>query len=211
MVRPARPTLARSAIGRPILLLPDPSALGKSRRAGVPADPREHVALMVDMIVIAFRTDSNRVASFMFATDVSGRNFSFLDGVSGGHHELSRHEGKEEKIEQYKRITRWHVEQFAGLATRPAGISSTTASGRSAISTSRSSNGWASRPSRSATAPGRSRASTTTPRPASFHLPWSGRIRGSPSTAFPPAGVDPPCGLPLAASFAPWLQWSPCC
>ena len=186
MIRPARPTLARSAIGRPILLLPDHSALGKSRRAGVPADPREHVALMVDMIVIAFRTDSNRVASFMFATDVSGRNFSFLDGVSGGHHELSRHEGKEEKIEQYKRITRWHVEQFAGLATRPAGISSTTASGRS-------------------------RASTTTPRPASFHLPWSGRIRGSPSTAFPPAGVDPPCGLPLAASFAPWLQWSPCC
>lgn len=101
---------------------PDPSAVGTSPPAGIPADPAEHVALMLDMIEIAFRTDSTRVASFMFANDVSGRNFSFLDGVSGGHHELSHHEGKEEKIEQYKRITRWHVEQFAGLVTRLAAI-----------------------------------------------------------------------------------------
>ena len=101
---------------------PDPAALGKSPPAGVPADPREHVALMLDMIEIAFRTDSTRVVSFMFANDVSGRNFSFLEGVGGGHHELSHHEGKEEKIEQYKRITRWHVEQFAGLVQRLAAI-----------------------------------------------------------------------------------------
>lgn len=101
---------------------PDPSGLGKSPPPGVPAEPREHVALMLDMIEIAFRTDSTRVASFMFANDVSGRNFSFVDGVSGGHHELSHHEGKEAKIEQYKRITRWHVEQFAGLVTRLAAI-----------------------------------------------------------------------------------------
>ena len=97
---------------------PDPAALGRSPPAGTPADPREHVALMLDMIEIAFRTDSTRVASFMFANDVSGRNFSFLDGVSGGHHELSHHEGKAAKLEQYKRITRWHVEQFAGLVQR---------------------------------------------------------------------------------------------
>lgn len=101
---------------------PDPAAVGKSPPGGVPTDPREHVALMLDMLEIAFRTDSTRVVSFMFANDVSGRNFSFLDGVSGGHHELSHHEGKEEKIEQYKRITRWHVEQFAALVARLAAI-----------------------------------------------------------------------------------------
>jgi hypothetical protein len=103
-------------------LPPDPAALGATAPAGVPADPAAHVALMLDMLELAFRTDSTRVATFMFANDVSGRNFSFLDGVSGGHHELSHHEGKDEKIEQYKRITRWHVEQFAGLVGRLAAI-----------------------------------------------------------------------------------------
>jgi hypothetical protein len=80
-----------------------------------PGDFREHVKLMMDLMVLAFQTDSTRVLSFMFANDVSGRNFSFLDGVSGGHHDLSHHEGKEEKWEQYKRVTRWHVEQYAYL------------------------------------------------------------------------------------------------
>jgi len=100
----------------------DPAALGVPQPAGIPADPAEHVGLMLDMVELAFRTDSTRVATFMFANDVSGRNFSFLDGVRGGHHELSHHEGKEEKIEQYKRITRWHVEQFARLVGRLAAI-----------------------------------------------------------------------------------------
>jgi hypothetical protein len=100
----------------------DPAAVGATAPAGIPADPAAHVTLMLDMIELAFRTDSTRVATFMFANDVSGRNFSFLDGVSGGHHELSHHEGKAEKIEQYKRITRWHVEQFAGLVARLAAI-----------------------------------------------------------------------------------------
>jgi hypothetical protein len=90
--------------------------------AGVPSDPREHVALMLDMVELAFRTDSTRVASFMFANDVSGRNFSFLEGVSGGHHELSHHEGRPEKIEQYRRVVRWHVERFAELVERLAAI-----------------------------------------------------------------------------------------
>ncbi len=81
----------------------------------IPSDFREHVKLMLDLMVLAFQTDSTRVQSFMFANDVSGRNFSFLDGVSGGHHQMSHHENKEDKINQYKRITRWHVEQYAYL------------------------------------------------------------------------------------------------
>jgi hypothetical protein len=100
----------------------DPAAFGAESPVWIPSDPQEHVALMLDMLVLAYRTDSTRVASFMFANDVSGRNFSFVEGVSGGHHEMSHHEGKAEKIEQYRRITRWHVEQFAGLVQRLAAI-----------------------------------------------------------------------------------------
>lgn len=83
--------------------------------SGIPADFREHVQLMLDLMVLAFQTDSTRVQTFMFANDVSGRNFSFLEGVSGGHHEISHHENKEEKIKQYQEITRWHTGQFALL------------------------------------------------------------------------------------------------
>lgn len=84
-------------------------------KPGVPAEFRDHIGIMLDLIVLGFQTDSTRVASLMFANDVSGRNFSFLDGVKGGHHEMSHHENKKEKIEQYQRINRWHVEQFATM------------------------------------------------------------------------------------------------
>lgn len=82
---------------------------------GRPGDFREHVKIMMDLMVLGFQTDSTRVMTFMFANDVSGRNFSFLDGVSGGHHDMSHHENKEEKAKQYAAITRWHAEQFAYL------------------------------------------------------------------------------------------------
>lgn len=82
---------------------------------GTPKDFREHIDVMLDLMVLAFQTDSTRVCSFMFANDVSGRNFSFLDEVKGGHHELSHHENNEDKIKQYQKINRWHVEQFARM------------------------------------------------------------------------------------------------
>jgi len=85
-------------------------------------DFRETIDLMLDMMVLAFQTDSTRVCSFMFANDVSGRNFSFLDGVSGGHHELSHHENNDTKIAQYQRINRWHVEQFARMIAKMKAI-----------------------------------------------------------------------------------------
>lgn len=82
---------------------------------GTPDEFREHIDLMLDLMVLAFQTDSTRVASFMFANDVSGRSFSFLDGVKDGHHEVSHHENKDAKISQYQRINQWHVEKFARM------------------------------------------------------------------------------------------------
>jgi hypothetical protein len=79
---------------------------------------RELVRLMLDMMVLAFWTDSTRVCTFMFANDVSGRNFSFLDGVRESHHNTSHHENQQAKIDQYKTIVRWHVGQFVYLLER---------------------------------------------------------------------------------------------
>ncbi|MGB7323530.1 MAG: DUF1552 domain-containing protein [Rubripirellula sp.] len=89
---------------------------------GMPSEFPEHIDVMLDLMVLAFQTDSTRVASFMFANDVSSRNFSFIDGVKGGHHELSHHENNESKIAQYQKINRWHVEKFARMLEKMRAI-----------------------------------------------------------------------------------------
>jgi len=73
---------------------------------------------MLDMMALAFQTDSTRVCTFMFGNAVSNTNFSFLDGVSGGHHSLSHHENKEENLVQYQKIAQWHVAQYGYLLGR---------------------------------------------------------------------------------------------
>ncbi|MFP6582884.1 MAG: DUF1552 domain-containing protein [Candidatus Hydrogenedentota bacterium] len=87
-----------------------------------PGDFKEHIKIMMDLMVLAMQTDSTRVMTLMFANDVSGRNFSFLDGVSGGHHDMSHHENKEEKQKQYQEITRWHIEQLAYMLEKMRAI-----------------------------------------------------------------------------------------
>ena len=83
--------------------------------AEIPEHFGDHIEIMLDLMVLAFQADATRVSTFMFANDVSGRNFSFLDGVNSGHHEVSHHQNKQEKIKQYQLINRWHVEQLARM------------------------------------------------------------------------------------------------
>ncbi len=90
---------------------------------GAPGDHQEHVRLMLDLIALAFWTDSTRISTLMFANDVSGKNFSALiPGVHGGHHELSHHQDKADKYEPYAKINRWHNEQLAYLLDKLAAI-----------------------------------------------------------------------------------------
>jgi hypothetical protein len=92
----------------------DPKAIPTER----PADHAEHVRLMLDMIATAFQTDTTRVATFMFGNAVSNVSFRFLEGVSAGHHDVSHHQKSEDKLRQYERISRWHIEQYAYLLRR---------------------------------------------------------------------------------------------
>lgn len=98
-------------------------AMGKaSREEELSSRPRfdhgEHCRIMMDLMVLAFWSDSTRVSTFMFGNDVTGRNFSFLEGVSGGHHEISHHKNVKGQLDQYERINRWHVEQYSYLLDR---------------------------------------------------------------------------------------------
>jgi hypothetical protein len=81
----------------------------------MPEKHAQHVRLMLDMIALAFQTDSTRIATFMFGNAVSNEDFTFVEGVKGAHHSISHHQNDEEKLRQYQLINRWHVEQYAYL------------------------------------------------------------------------------------------------
>ncbi|MCC6537496.1 MAG: DUF1552 domain-containing protein, partial [Bryobacterales bacterium] len=86
-----------------------------ARPTAQPKDFAEHVHLMLDMVALAFQTDTTRVATFLFGNEVTNQNFSFLDGVKEGHHSLSHHENNPDKLRQYQIINKWHVNEYAYL------------------------------------------------------------------------------------------------
>ena len=87
------------------------------RPAGIPGDYREHLRLMGDLLVLAFRADLTRVATFVFANDGSNRSYGAI-GVPEGHHDLSHHGRDDAKYAKIRAINRFHVEQFAYLIGR---------------------------------------------------------------------------------------------
>ena len=85
---------------------------------GIPESHLEHVRLMLDILILAFWTDTTRVATFMMGDAQSSRDFSFLDGVKGSFHGISHHRNLPEKRAQYEAIVNWHVEQLDYLLGR---------------------------------------------------------------------------------------------
>jgi hypothetical protein len=77
----------------------------------------EYVRLLADMLVLAFQTDSTRVATLLLAHDGSNRTFPEI-GVREGHHHLSHHKGDEAMIEKLARIDRFYIDQFAWFLER---------------------------------------------------------------------------------------------
>jgi hypothetical protein len=82
--------------------------------AGIPSNHAEYVDAMYDMMLLAFKTDSTRVATFVLGHDGDNRSFSQI-GIAEGHHDLSHHQNNEERIEKVAQIDRWYSERFAGF------------------------------------------------------------------------------------------------
>ena len=79
--------------------------------AGIPADYAKHIQLMYDILLLAFQTDSTRVATLLLAHDGSNRSFADI-GIPEGHHDLSHHQGNPDKIEKITEIDLFYVQQF---------------------------------------------------------------------------------------------------
>jgi hypothetical protein len=88
---------------------PDP---GVESPAGIPPSFEEHMRLMYRMLVLAFQTDSTRVATFLLAHDGSNRPFGDI-GIPEGHHYLSHHGNRQEMMEKIGDIDLWYMRQFA--------------------------------------------------------------------------------------------------
>jgi len=80
--------------------------------AGIPPSYEEHIALMFDMLVLAFQTDTTRIATMLLAGEGSNRTFPEL-GISEGHHNLTHHKNDPDMIEKVKEIDLWYAKQLA--------------------------------------------------------------------------------------------------
>jgi hypothetical protein len=76
--------------------------------AGVPDSFDEHVKLMFDLQALALESDMTRVFSFKLGRDASSRVYP-ESGVAKGFHPSSHHGGRENNIEEFALINRYHV------------------------------------------------------------------------------------------------------
>lgn len=83
----------------------------------IPANYEEHVRLMCDLLVLAFQTDSTRVATFVFSNEGSNMPYSFIN-VAEGHHDLSHHGGDAAKQAKLTQINTFHIRQYAYLLNK---------------------------------------------------------------------------------------------
>jgi hypothetical protein len=84
---------------------------------GAPPVFEDHLALMMDLQVLAFQSDLTRVISFMLSKEQSARPYPQI-GVPEAHHPLSHHNNIAELIAKMSKINRYHAELFAKYLAR---------------------------------------------------------------------------------------------
>jgi hypothetical protein len=84
---------------------------------GVPPVFEDHLALMMDLQLLALQSDLTRVISFMIGKEQSARPYPQI-GVPEAHHPLSHHSNVPELIARMSKINRYHAELFAKYVER---------------------------------------------------------------------------------------------
>lgn len=93
---------------------------GFQRPTGIPRNAEgktdfvAHARLMMDIMALAFQTDSTRIVTFVMKHDGSNDAYPQI-GIRDGHHDLSHHQNDTEKRKKIAQINRFHMEQFAYL------------------------------------------------------------------------------------------------
>ena len=88
-----------------------------SQPQGAPPVFEDHLALMLDLQLLALRSDLTRVITFMLSKEQSARPYPQI-GVPEAHHPLSHHNDVPEIVERMSKINRYHVELFSGYLAK---------------------------------------------------------------------------------------------
>ncbi|MSO18909.1 MAG: DUF1552 domain-containing protein [Acidobacteria bacterium] len=88
-----------------------------TRPEGVPATFTEHAKLMYDLMLLAFQTDQTRVITFMTGREFGGRTYREIN-IPDGHHGLTHHQYKPDKIEKVIKINIYQAQHFANFLER---------------------------------------------------------------------------------------------
>src|SRR5262249_29761095 len=84
---------------------------------GIPESFSEHIKLLWDLQVLAFRADITRVSTLMVAHDVSMRVYP-ESGLTSGNHPTSHHGGRPATVEAWAKINRYHVQCLTPFLTK---------------------------------------------------------------------------------------------
>ncbi len=79
---------------------------------GAPPVFEDHLALMYDLQLLAFRSDLTRVITFMIGKEQSARPYPQI-GVPEAHHPLSHHNDLPELVATMSKINTYHVQLFS--------------------------------------------------------------------------------------------------
>ena len=79
---------------------------------GAPPVFEDHLALMLDLQILAFQADLTRVISLMIGKEQSARPYPQI-GVPEAHHPLSHHNNVPELVARMSTINRYHMELFS--------------------------------------------------------------------------------------------------
>ena len=84
---------------------------------GAPPVFEDHLELMLDLQLLAFRSDLTRVVSFMIGKEQSARPYPQI-GVPEAHHPLSHHNNVPEIVAHMSKINRYHTELFSNYLAK---------------------------------------------------------------------------------------------
>jgi hypothetical protein len=101
---------AEKSHGDEALLLPN-------RPAGVPFDYEEHIKQMYELMALAYQANITRVVTFMISREVSNRTYPQV-GVSDGHHAISHHQNRADKMAKNVLIQTYNVGMFGDFLAR---------------------------------------------------------------------------------------------
>jgi hypothetical protein len=81
---------------------------------GIPSSFSEHIQLMFSVLLLAFQTDSTRIATFLFVNEGSNDPIPEL-GFPEGHHICTHHMRKPELMEKTAKVDEFYMRQFTSF------------------------------------------------------------------------------------------------